>query len=312
MLLRPADIVLIGYAVSVCALLALLAPGQPKALTITLIHLGVAAAILLIAAWNNRAVHAWYPVVAVYALYSQLRHLVPLLHPHDFDLALAAIDVRVLHVYPTVFLERIASPLLTEVLQICYAMYYFMPLALLYSLYRKHDERFHYVLFLLVLGFTLSYFGYFLVPAIGPRFTPEIMRLQAQPLTGLWTFSHIRGWLDAGEGITRDCFPSGHTELTIIVLISAYQMRRDLFRWIAPIGAALIFSTVYLRYHYVVDVFAGAVLGTAIVLLAPGLYRVLGKATARSKTDANASATTVLTSHIVTSRPRTRAIDVTP
>jgi len=39
------------------------------------------------------------------------------------------------------------------------------------------------------------------------------------------------------------------------------------------IGTSLIFSTVYLRYHYVVDVIAGFGLAVLVIYIAPWLYR---------------------------------------
>ena len=41
------------------------------------------------------------------------------------------------------------------------------------------------------------------------------------------------------------------------------------------IGTSLIFSTVYLRYHYVVDVIAGIILALAVVFTAMSVYKVL-------------------------------------
>ena len=81
--------------------------------------------------------------------------------------------------------------------------------------------------------------------------------------------------LDRAEGITRDCFPSGHTELTLLVLYYARKFHRKTFWWLLPLGTGVIISTVYLRYHYVVDVVAGALLTVAIVMMAKPLYRIL-------------------------------------
>ena len=41
------------------------------------------------------------------------------------------------------------------------------------------------------------------------------------------------------------------------------------------IGTSLVFSTVYLRYHYVIDVLAGFVLTGLVLVVAPLLYRKL-------------------------------------
>ncbi len=222
-------------------------------------------------------IRGWYPVVLIPITYKELGYLIPLIHPRDFDAALAGIDQRFLGVHPTVWLERLTWPPLTEVLQLTYSSYYFLPLVLGVVLWRQRSfEKFHFWVFIVVLGFYLSYLGYIAVPAIGPRFLASIVEAQTIPLTGVWLFEPVRAMLDRAEGITRDCFPSGHTELTLLVLVYARRFHRRVFWWLLPLGTGVIISTVYLRYHYVIDVVAGALLTGAIVMIAKPLYRVLG------------------------------------
>jgi membrane-associated phospholipid phosphatase len=220
-------------------------------------------------------VRGWYPVVLIPVTYKELSYLIPLIHPRDFDAALAAIDQHFFHVHPTVWLERFTWPALTEVLQLTYSTYYFLPVVLGLVLWRRGSMQFNFWVFVVVLGFYTSYLGYISVPAIGPRFLPAIVEAQTKPLTGIWLFSTVREMLDRAEGITRDCFPSGHTELTLLVLYYARVFHRKVFWWLLPIGTGVIVSTVYLRYHYVVDVVAGALLAIVIILIARPLYRAL-------------------------------------
>ena len=95
-----------------------------------------------------------------------------------------------------------------------------------------------------------------------------------------WAFvdSNVTGTLNMLEGENRDAFPSGHTEVVIIVLIYAWTYRRWYFWMALPLVTGLIISTVYLRYHYVVDVLAGMVLAPLCVFLASYLYRRLASA----------------------------------
>jgi len=90
-------------------------------------------------------------------------------------------------------------------------------------------------------------------------------------------FEQLRHTLDYLEGITRDCFPSGHTELTLLVLYCAWRMNKKLFRLYLIPATALIFSTVYLRYHYVVDVIAGAIIALAIAATSDLIYNKLAR-----------------------------------
>ena len=227
-------------------------------------------------------IRGWYPVVLIPITYKELSYLIPLIHRRDFDATLAAIDHRFLGVHPTVWLERFTWPPLTEVLQLTYSCYYFLPLVLGVVLWRRRSfEKFHFWVFIVVLGFYASYLGYIAVPAIGPRFLPSIVEAQTMPLTGVWLFQPVRGMLDRAEGMTRDCFPSGHTELTLLVLYYSRSFHRKVFWWLLPLGTGVIISTVYLRYHYMIDVIAGALLAVAIVIIAKPVYRWLGRNDAR-------------------------------
>lgn len=70
----------------------------------------------------------------------------------------------------------------------------------------------------------------------------------------------------------RDVFPSGHTMMTLVVIILAYRYRLKVRHTVFVAGLMLIFATVYQRYHYVVDVLAGAALALLCIATANGLY----------------------------------------
>ena len=114
------------------------------------------------------------------------------------------------------------------------------------------------------------------MPAIGRSCLPEILDAKTQPLAGVLLFQTVRETLDRAEGLTRDCFPSGHTEITLLAVYYARRFHPKIFRFFLPLGIAIVMSTVYLRYHYVVDVVAGALLALAVVLSARRLFRALG------------------------------------
>ncbi|MFY9609399.1 MAG: phosphatase PAP2 family protein [Blastocatellia bacterium] len=224
-----------------------------------------------------RFIHGWYPAALIPITFKELGYLIPRIHPRDFDAALAAIDHRVFGAHPTVWLERFTWPPLTELLQICYPTYYFLPIILGAVIWRSGDaEGFRFWVFVVVLGFYLSYLGYIAVPAIGPRFLPQILEAQTRPLTGMLFYQTVRDALDRAEGLTRDCFPSGHTEMTLLALYYSRQFHRKTFQILLPLGIAIILSTIYLRYHYVVDIAAGALLAGAVILSSRRVFAALG------------------------------------
>jgi membrane-associated phospholipid phosphatase len=75
------------------------------------------------------------------------------------------------------------------------------------------------------------------------------------------------------ESVAYDAFPSGHTELTILAWWSSRKLSKVWFGAYFAYTSGIIFATVYLRYHYTVDVFAGAVLAVLVIAATPFLYR---------------------------------------
>ena len=129
---------------------------------------------------------------------------------------------------------------------------------------------FRYCAFLISLGFLVSYAGYMIVPARGPRFL-----LEQPPLHGMWLYDSMRVMLDRLERAQYDCFPSGHTELAILAWWSSRQLSLRLSWAYLAYTLCMILATVYLRYHYTVDLAAGALVAIVLLLMAPAMYRKL-------------------------------------
>jgi len=117
------------------------------------------------------------------------------------------------------------------------------------------------------------YVGYLLVPALGPRFL--LKPLEHLPLRGLWLFQNMQHSLNRLESTAYDCFPSGHTELTILACWMSRIVSNRLFWVYFCYTLSIIFATVYLRYHYTVDLLAGAALAVTLILASPFCYRIL-------------------------------------
>jgi membrane-associated phospholipid phosphatase len=79
------------------------------------------------------------------------------------------------------------------------------------------------------------------------------------------------------EVVNRDCMPSGHTMMTLMTMIMAFSMRSGLRWYYLVLGSSLIFATVYLRYHYVVDVLAGMLWAMAVLAAIEPLRNSLHK-----------------------------------
>ncbi len=118
-------------------------------------------------------IHDWYAAPLVFLTFKELYFIIAPLHGgRSYDDLLIAADRWLFGVNPTQWLMHIANPVLTEVLQIAYTIFYLLFLAAGLELYRRKDRAvFHFYMFTCVYGFYLSYLGYFTLPAVGPRFT---------------------------------------------------------------------------------------------------------------------------------------------
>ena len=271
------DKIVLGYFAVVCALIALYAKRLPEAGLLITIHLLAALLLWVEVKRPNRASFVfrhWYALPYVAASYKEMAIIIPATRPWNADRWLAGLDYRIWGFHPTVWLERIHAPALTEFLQIVYTL--FVPAVLLIPFLiwiRRRYADFRYVAFLIAAGFLLSYAGYLFVPARGPRFA--LRDLQHFPLRGLYFFETMQRTLDRLEAAHYDCFPSGHTELTVIAWWCSRILSKRLFVAYCVYTPSIIFATVYLRYHYTVDVLAGVLAAAVLIAVSPILYRKL-------------------------------------
>jgi membrane-associated phospholipid phosphatase len=216
----------------------------------------------------------WYPLPYVASCYKEMALFIPAVRSTDADQWLANLDFRIWGAHPCVWLERVHSPAGTEFLQVVYTLFVPAVLYIAWVLWRKGRTReFQYYAFLIALGFLTSYVGYLLVPARGPRFL--LKHFQHFPLQGLWLFQTMQSALDQLESAHYDCFPSGHTELTILAWWGSRMVSKRWFQIYLFYTPCIIFATVYLRYHYTVDLLAGMVTAAVLILAAPMLYQKL-------------------------------------
>jgi len=227
--------------------------------------------------------HYWYLVPTIFLSFKEVGYMIKYIHlGKDYDQFLIAIDRFIFGTDPTHVLFNIANPFLTEILQIAYSTFYFLPVILgIDLLINKNKRGLTYSTFIIVYGFYLSYLGYFLWPGIGPRFTLHVFENTSKELPGLFLTDFLREFLNLGEGIPfgtpnpasvvqRDVFPSGHTQMTLLSMYLAYKFKAGSRKFIIPAGILLIFGTVYLRYHYFVDLLGGGVF--MILTLVSGRY----------------------------------------
>ena len=226
-------------------------------------------ALLLAMAWFARRhaeLRSWRRLAAVCGClalgmnvsYQAMAGAVPAVRTVRYDDWLLATDRFLLGETPSVWLQQLAAPWLTELMSACYIL--FMPLlffALLRYFFRRREllGEFYAGLFTV---YGLGFLGYLAVPAAGPWLAhPELFDTE---LTGgaIAALNHTM----VVQGSNRvDVWPSLHCAVTLFILGFAWRHhRREFWLLLLPV-VGLWVSTFYLRYHYFVDVACGFALG---------------------------------------------------
>jgi hypothetical protein len=192
--------------------------------------------------------------VAMNAAYMLMRTAVPAFHPALEDGLLQALDRRLVGGNLSLRLEPFACPAATEALSFCYIL--FMPYLLFSCLWYfigdlKTLKKFYSGLFTL---YGIGFLGYTLVPALGP-WLAMADRFKA-PLEGWWITALNAKMVVAGSNRV-DVFPSLHCAVSSYFLFFDRRHKPLRYKCYLVPCVGLWLSTIYLRYHYAVDVVCG-------------------------------------------------------
>jgi hypothetical protein len=216
----------------------------------------------------------WYVVPFVLCAFREIHYLVPLVHPfgdHYFDRILQALDQRCFGNVDAFFIGSWPSGLV-DLLHLCYWFYYIALLIPGGGLYRRHDwAGLRQFLSVTMLGLLTSYLGYFAVPAIGPH---HFLHPRPAALDGWILGGTLHRIVLAAELTMPDAFPSGHALMSMVVIVMTWRLYRPAFRYVIGPSLGCIVATIALRYHYVVDVIASAMLFPAVLLGGIALNRL--------------------------------------
>jgi membrane-associated phospholipid phosphatase len=260
--LQAQEVALLALGIAVTAALAIRgAAGALQTLLATMLY---GAAIWALASRSGALVDrvrllGTYPFAAWF--YESIAWMARELGAPSADGRLLQLDRVLFGETPAALLSRYPSPWATELMSAAYLAYQpLVHLTLLLVLFRtlEQSRRLYALVFCtFAAGFTL----YLLVPAVGPEtFAPQLFPL-ALP-QGL--FARFNTALVAQGGAVYDTFPSLHVALTLVMAVELARRGRLLALSMAVLVPLIVLSTLYLRYHYGVDLLAGALLFAGI------------------------------------------------
>jgi membrane-associated phospholipid phosphatase len=269
-------------------------------------HFAVFAAILVVVNVADRAgrgarpqsgiartlhwIRDWYPQTVFLFCFEELEILVRLVVRTWHDPTLIAFDYRLTGVYPAVWLAQFSNIWLNEAMQFAYLTYFPFLTIVATLIYRRrnlpagarpaHDpsgaaalRAFWTLMTASIVAYSIGYLISIFFPVEAPYFAMrsfDLPRLATGPAT------RVAGFIEGWGRVRGGAFPSAHVSGSFVTLFGAWRYRRNWFWVFLPGFIAMCVSTIYCRYHYIADVFAGILVGAIGFIIAERLMTVPG------------------------------------
>ncbi len=225
----------------------------------SLVYFGLLLAAIYMVSWTEIEPTAarWrirlgsYFVVMGIAFYT-MGFAIPLLSSQRMDSMLLGWDRALLGETPAVTLEPLLRPWLEDLSMAGYLFFFYYLLAGPFHYARDDLPAFRKCIVGLFTMYGIAFMGYVELPAGGPHLA---MTFQT-PLHGAWLLNSTLDLVNRGSN-SVDVFPSIHLAVSLYLLLFDWNHWRRRFWWVLAPCALLWFSTLYLRFHYFVDLLAG-------------------------------------------------------
>jgi membrane-associated phospholipid phosphatase len=197
----------------------------------------------------------WFPFLLLSACYYALyNNLVLRVNPHLADPMLSKIDAWILGNQASFLLQPYLRHWLTDFLYFIYFSHVvFFPGVALYFYLKKEEQAFRRIMMGFLTIMLMGITSYILVPAVGPEtyFADQYTR----NLAGNILSRDVAYIISIGR-VSYDCFPSLHVGIPLLLCFYLRNYRRKLFVPALIYVALMCCATIYLRYHYFIDVVA--------------------------------------------------------
>jgi membrane-associated phospholipid phosphatase len=228
----------------------------------------------------------FYPVLLYGPLYCETGWLNHLFVSGFLDAPLIRLEARIFGLQPSLTLmDRLPYLAVSEVLYASYFSYYLMIVGVGLALFLRNRGQFFHYLSVVSFVFYVCYFVFIFTPVVGPRIffkefgdyplpaglvpaqAPDFpAAIQAGPFFKVMAGIY-RNFEEPGAS-----FPSSHVAIALTTVFFSFLYLRRI-RWAHfAVMILLCVATVYCRYHYAVDVFAGILAASVLVPLGNRLY----------------------------------------
>ncbi|MFW2388271.1 MAG: phosphatase PAP2 family protein [Polyangiales bacterium] len=204
--------------------------------------------------------------------YFEMRTLLPALQPDLMDNRLYAIDLWLLGTTPSIWMQAWNVEPIVEWLSLFYYSHFFLLVVMLVpALFFGKGTRLQELMAGGMLVVAAGHFLYTIVPGVGPYATIAF----DEPLHGGFWWKQVEITV-ATAGAQLDIFPSLHTAWPAYFSLHCFAHRdAQPFRWLWPVIAFvalnIIVATMFLRWHWFIDVAIGLLLAFAARAFAKAL-----------------------------------------
>lgn len=217
----------------------------------------------------NRLLRYTYPLILSGYFYSETVFYNKLFFK-NLDPYLIQIEQSLFGWQPSLEFSRYLShQLFSELMYFAYFSFYVLIFCFALYLFLKRKEYFKEGIFKLSASLYIFYFIFCLFPSAGPQFyfdAPENI------LPDAYVFNHIMHFIQDTAEQPTGAFPSSHVGISLIILLLTREKAPAFYKIAWPFVVLLIFSTVYIKAHYTIDIIGGLLIAPFILYLSDFLY----------------------------------------
>jgi membrane-associated phospholipid phosphatase len=236
--------------------------------------------------WPLDFLRSYYPILLYTGFYRETGLLNQMLYTGYLDAQFLRLERWLFGWQPGLDLvERLPWRWVAEILYGAYFSYYLMIAGVGLALLLRNRAQFAHFISVVSFVFYVCYLIYIFVPVVGPRIVhtdivtqalpPDVLPLQpvtTPPGVEAGFFFRLMAWIYDRFETPGAAFPSSHVAVALTTVYFSFLYLRPI-RWVHLTFALLLcLSTVYGRYHYVVDVWAGVLTAVLLVPLANRLF----------------------------------------
>jgi len=223
-------------------------------------------------------VRTMYPIALFLYSWEELAALMPMFYGNFWmtDLVVRW-DKLIFGVYPTVWVQKLYTPWLNELMHFMYVGYYSFFILVPCLLYFRNKKQETLAVFS-ILSFTYltNFFLFFLIPTLDPNHVPLLQELHVKEQAG-YLFVPLNKFIQGTGGIPVAAFPSSHVAGALVWALVAIRYIRKLGYVLLPVAIGVGLSVVYIQLHHALDPIVGYIWGTLCYLVALKLIKKRGE-----------------------------------